>query len=57
MTRYYTFHEQSSHPDEWFCSTEQKWKPKSEFAPILFLTAFRHSFSHASQDQVNDIPN
>ena len=31
MTRYYTFHDQSSHPDEWFCSTEQKWKPKSEF--------------------------
>ena len=31
MTRYYTFHDQSSHPDEWFCSAEQKWKPKSEF--------------------------
>jgi len=31
MARNYTFHDQSSHPDEWFCSTEQKWKPKSEF--------------------------
>jgi hypothetical protein len=25
------FHDQVSHPDEWFCSTEQKWKPRSEF--------------------------
>jgi hypothetical protein len=31
MTRYDTFHDQSSHPDEWFCSTEQERKPKSEF--------------------------
>ena len=31
MTRYYSFHDQASHYDEWFCSTEQKWKPKSEF--------------------------
>ena len=31
MTRQYTFHDQASHPDEWFCSTEQKWKPRSEF--------------------------
>ncbi len=31
MTRSYTFHDQVSHPDEWCCSTEQKWKPKSEF--------------------------
>jgi hypothetical protein len=31
MTRTYTFHDQASHPDQWFCSTEQVWKPKSEF--------------------------
>jgi len=31
MTRYYSFHDQASHYDEWFCSTEQKWKPRSEF--------------------------
>jgi hypothetical protein len=31
MPRSYTFHDQASHPDEWFCSTEQKWKPRSEF--------------------------
>ena len=32
MTRTYTWHEDAAHPDEWFCSAEQKWKPKSEFS-------------------------
>jgi len=32
MTRNYTWHDDpNNHPNEWFCSTEQRWKPKSEF--------------------------
>lgn len=33
MTRQYTWHyDPVNHPDEWFCSTEQTWKPKTEFS-------------------------
>src|ERR1051325_3676559 len=33
MTRQFTWHNDPiHHPDEWFCSTEQIWKPKGEFS-------------------------
>ncbi len=31
MKRSYVWHNQSSHPDESYCSREKIWKPKSEF--------------------------
>jgi len=31
MKRSYVYHNQSSHPNESYCSREKLWKPKSEF--------------------------